>query len=42
VCGVPRRTPLRTIMARQVEFYGAYQDDRSLIRTAVQTRTEWI
>ncbi len=28
VYGVPRGTPLRTIMARQVEFYGAHQDDQ--------------
>jgi gamma-carbonic anhydrase len=27
VYGVPRGTPLRTIMVRQVEFYGAHQDD---------------
>ncbi len=28
VYGVSRGTPLRTIMARQVEFYGAHQDDQ--------------
>lgn len=28
VYGVARGTPLRTIMARQVEFYGAHQDDQ--------------
>ena len=28
VYGVPRGTPLRTIMARQVEFYCAHQDDQ--------------
>jgi hypothetical protein len=28
VYGVPRGTPLRTIMARQVEFYRAHQDDQ--------------
>ena len=28
VYGVPRGTPLRTIMARQVEFYAAHQDDQ--------------
>jgi hypothetical protein len=27
VYGVPRGTPLRTIMARQVELYGAHRDD---------------
>ena len=26
--GVPRDTPMRTIMARQVEFYGAHRDDQ--------------
>ena len=25
---VPRGTPMRTIMARQAEFYGAHRDDR--------------
>jgi hypothetical protein len=25
---VPRATSMRTIMARQVEFYGAHQDDQ--------------
>ena len=28
VYGVTRGTPMRTIMARQVEFYGAHRDDR--------------
>jgi carbonic anhydrase/acetyltransferase-like protein (isoleucine patch superfamily) len=28
VYGVPRYTPMRTIMARQVEFYGAHRDDQ--------------
>ena len=28
VYGVPRGTPMRTIMARQVEFYGAHRVDR--------------
>jgi carbonic anhydrase/acetyltransferase-like protein (isoleucine patch superfamily) len=28
VYGVPRGTPLRTIMAKQVEFYGAHRDDQ--------------
>jgi carbonic anhydrase/acetyltransferase-like protein (isoleucine patch superfamily) len=28
VYGVPRDTPMRTIMARQVEFYGAHRADR--------------
>ena len=28
VYGVPRGTPMRTIMARQVEFYSAHQDDQ--------------
>lgn len=28
VYGVPRGTPMRTIMARQVEFYGAHRADR--------------
>jgi carbonic anhydrase/acetyltransferase-like protein (isoleucine patch superfamily) len=28
VYGVARGTPLRTIMARQVEFYGAHRDDQ--------------
>jgi carbonic anhydrase/acetyltransferase-like protein (isoleucine patch superfamily) len=28
VYGVPRDTPMRTIMARQVEFYGAHRDDQ--------------
>lgn len=30
VYGVPRGTPMRTVMARQVEFYGAHRDDREL------------
>jgi gamma-carbonic anhydrase len=30
VYGVPRGTPMRTIMARQVEFYGAHREDRIL------------
>jgi carbonic anhydrase/acetyltransferase-like protein (isoleucine patch superfamily) len=32
VYGVPRGTPLRTIMAKQVEFYGAHRDDQILDR----------
>ena len=28
VYGVPRGRPLRTIVARQVEFYGAHRDDQ--------------
>ena len=32
VYGVPRNTPLRTIMAKQVEFYGAHRDDQILDR----------
>src|SRR5688572_9522037 len=28
VYGLPRDTPLRTIMAKQVEFYGAHRDDQ--------------
>jgi len=28
VYGVPRGTPMRDIMARQTEFYGAHRDDR--------------
>jgi carbonic anhydrase/acetyltransferase-like protein (isoleucine patch superfamily) len=28
VYGVPRGTPLRSIMARQAEFYGAHRDDQ--------------
>ena len=28
VYGVPRGTPMREIMARQVEFFGAHRDDR--------------
>lgn len=28
VYGVPRGTPMRTVMARQVEFYGAHRMDR--------------
>jgi len=28
VYGVPRDTPMRTIMARQVEFYGTHRDDQ--------------
>ncbi len=28
VYGVPRGTPMRTIMAKQIEFYGAHQDDQ--------------
>jgi hypothetical protein len=27
---VPRDTPLRTIMGRKVEFYGAHKDDQIL------------
>ncbi|MGP4103006.1 gamma carbonic anhydrase family protein [Nonomuraea sp. KM90] len=30
VYGVPRGTPMRDIMARQAEFYGAHLDDRPL------------
>jgi carbonic anhydrase/acetyltransferase-like protein (isoleucine patch superfamily) len=30
VYGVPRDAPLRTIMAKQVEFYGAHRDDQIL------------
>ncbi len=30
VYGVPRGTPMRTIMARQVDFYAAHRDDRPL------------
>jgi gamma-carbonic anhydrase len=30
VYGVPRDTPMRTIMARQVEFYGAHRDDQTI------------
>src|SRR5918998_1253655 len=30
VYGVPRGTPMRTVMARQVEFYGAHRADRVL------------
>ncbi|MFF3684625.1 gamma carbonic anhydrase family protein [Streptomyces sp. NPDC002187] len=30
VFGVPRGTPMRTIMARQADFYGAHLDDRLL------------
>jgi carbonic anhydrase/acetyltransferase-like protein (isoleucine patch superfamily) len=30
VYGVPRGTPMSTIMARQVEFFGAHRDDRRL------------
>ena len=32
VYGVPRDAPLRTIMAKQVEFYGAHRDDQILDR----------
>jgi gamma-carbonic anhydrase len=32
VYGVPRGTPLRTIMARQAEFYGAHRDDQIIDR----------
>ena len=32
VYGVPRDTPLQTIMAKQVEFYGAHRDDQILDR----------
>jgi gamma-carbonic anhydrase len=32
VYGVRRGTPLRTIMAKQVEFYGAHRDDQILDR----------
>jgi gamma-carbonic anhydrase len=28
VYGVPRDTPMRTIMAKQIEFYGAHRDDQ--------------
>jgi gamma-carbonic anhydrase len=28
VYGVPRGTPLHTIMAKQIEFYGAHRDDQ--------------
>jgi gamma-carbonic anhydrase len=28
VYGVPRGTPMRTIMAKQIEFYGAHRDDQ--------------
>jgi carbonic anhydrase/acetyltransferase-like protein (isoleucine patch superfamily) len=28
VYGVPRDAPMRTIMARQIEFYGAHRDDQ--------------
>ena len=28
VNGVPRGTPLRTIMAKQTEFFGAHRDDQ--------------
>ena len=43
VYGVARGTPLRTIMARQVEFYARSpgRPDR-LIRTAVHARTKWM
>jgi hypothetical protein len=30
VYGVPRGTPLRTIMTRQAEFYGAHRDDQTI------------
>ncbi|HEX5907335.1 MAG TPA: gamma carbonic anhydrase family protein [Propionibacteriaceae bacterium] len=30
VYGMPRGTPMRTIMARQVEFYGAHRDDQTI------------
>ncbi|MHA6627386.1 gamma carbonic anhydrase family protein [Pseudonocardia sichuanensis] len=30
VYGVPRGTGMRTVMARQTEFYGAHRDDRDL------------
>ena len=30
VYGVPRGTPMRTMMARQVEFYGAHRDDQTM------------
>jgi hypothetical protein len=30
VYGVPRGTPMREIMSRQAEFYGAHRDDRTL------------
>jgi carbonic anhydrase/acetyltransferase-like protein (isoleucine patch superfamily) len=30
VYGVPRGTPLRTIMAKQTEFYGAHRDDQTI------------
>ena len=32
VYGVPRGTPMRTIMARQAEFYGAHRDDQIIDR----------
>jgi gamma-carbonic anhydrase len=32
VYGVPRGTSMRTIMARQVEFYGAHRDDQIIDR----------
>jgi hypothetical protein len=30
VYGVPRGTSMRTVMARQADFYGAHRDDRPL------------
>jgi carbonic anhydrase/acetyltransferase-like protein (isoleucine patch superfamily) len=30
VYGTPRGTPMRTLMARQTEFYGAHRDDRRI------------
>jgi hypothetical protein len=30
VYGVPRGTPMREIMARQSDYYGAHQQDRLL------------
>jgi gamma-carbonic anhydrase len=32
VYGVPRGTPMRTIMARQADFYGAHRDDQIIDR----------
>jgi hypothetical protein len=32
VYGVPRGTPMRTIMARQAEFYAAHRDDQIIDR----------
>lgn len=30
VYGVPRGTPMRAVMERQADFYGAHMDDRPL------------